>query len=399
MTQTLIGRQPILNREGQVHAYELLFRPSEVGTASQFDGNRATANVVVNALTEIGLEQVVGPHCAYINFTDDLLLSDTVLLLPKERVVIEILEDASISDELISAVSALAKQGYVFALDDFIYAAKWEPLIEIASVIKIDVLALGREEIKEHVDRLKGRRVKLLAEKVETFEQHASLLELGFDYFQGYYYAKPDIVARDRIPDNHLAVLRLLAALNSRAITTEEIEHLVSEDVALSYRLMRYLNSAFFALPKKIDSIRRAVVYFGIDMLRQWTTLLVMASVSGKPQILMQNALVRARMCEGLAKIRHLPDSDSYFTVGLFSVLDSLMDVPMTSIVDSLPLNDAMAAALLNRAGEQGAALNCVCAYEMCLWAEVEFADLSQKQIGKIYLESISWALDASSGL
>ncbi|MFT4560898.1 MAG: EAL and modified HD-GYP domain-containing signal transduction protein [Gammaproteobacteria bacterium] len=129
---------------------------------------------------------------------------------------------------------------------------------------------------------MKGRKVKLLAEKVETFEQHASLLDLGFDYFQGYYYARPDIVARDRIPDNHLAALRLLAALNNRAIKTEEIERLVSEDVALSYRLLRYLNSAFFALPKKIDSTRRAVVYFGIDMLRQWTTLPVMASVSGK---------------------------------------------------------------------------------------------------------------------
>ena len=355
--------------------------------------------MVVNALTEIGLDHVVGTHYAYINFTDDLLLSDAVLLLPKERVVIEILEDVTVSGELIDAVGALAKQGYVFALDDFIYEAKWEPLIEIASVIKIDVLALGIEEIKEHVHQLKGRSVKLLAEKVETFDQHAARLDIGFDYFQGNYYAKPDIVVRDRIPDNHLAVLRLLAALNNSAITIEEIERLVSEDVALSYRLLRYLNSAFFALPKKIDSIRRAVVYFGIDMLRQWTTLLVMASITGKPQVLMQNALVRAHMCEGLANLKHLPDPDSYFTVGLFSVLDSLMDASMTSIVEALPLDDAIVAALVERAGEQGAALDCVCAYEACRWSEVEFTGLTQSQIGKVYLDSISWALDASSGM
>lgn len=397
--QSLIGRQPILDRDGRVQAYELLFRPDAAAADRPFDGNQATASVIINALTEFGLDAVVGPHRAYINFTGDLLQSETALLLPKEQVVIEILEDVAISDALVAAVTGLARRGYELALDDFVYGPQWEPLIGLAATIKIDVLALDAAQLEAEVERLKRYEVKLLAEKVETAEQHEWLLELGFDLFQGYYYAKPNIVSRDRIPDDHHAVVRLLAVLNDRSATMEEIDALVSADVSLSYRLLRYLNSAFFALPKKVDSIRRALIFFGIDMLRQWVTLLVMAEVSGKPAVLMQNALVRARMCEQLAQMKGLPDPASYFTVGLFSVLDALLDTPMTVLVESLPLSADIVDALTNRGGDRGAALRCVCAYERCQWAEVEYGGVEREAIGKVYLQSIAWAFDAGSGL
>ncbi len=393
----MIGRQPILDRDGKLHGYELLFRPD--GTKRPFDGNHATANVIMNALTEFGLDHVTGPHRAYINFTAELLQNDTALLLPRDRVVIEILEDITVDNKLVEAVTGLSRSGYQLALDDFVYDTKWNPLIRVANTIKIDVLSMDIENVAAHVVKLKRGRMKMLAEKVETHQQHLQLLELGFDLFQGYYYAKPNIVSRRRIPENHLAVVRLLAALNDCSASMEEIEGLIVEDVSLSYRLLRYLNSAFFALPQKVNSIRRALIYFGIDMLRRWVSILVMAKVSGKPQVLMQNALVRARMCEGLAKHKELPDPETYFMVGLFSILDVLLDAPMATVIEPLPLSAEIVDALVNRGGDRGAALKCACAYEECRWADVKYDGVEREGIGEAYLDSVEWAFDATSGL
>jgi len=399
LAKSLIGRQPILDRHGRVRAYELLFRDETMTLEDGVDGNYATANVIANALTEFEFEDVVGPHQAFINFTADLLQNQTALLLPKDRVVIEILENVQVTKPLVKAAAELAQQGYHLALDDFIFEPQWEPLIIIAGTVKLDVLALSAAELEEHVKRLRRYDVRLLAEKVEDAEQHAWLMDLGFDLFQGYYYAKPNIVSRGRIPQNHVAVVRLLAALNQKSATIADIEKLVSEDVSLSYRLLRYINSAFIALPRKIDSIRRAVVYFGMDMLRHWASLLAMAGVDGKPKVLMENALVRARMCERLADEAGLPDSETFFTVGLFSILDGLLDAPMDTILEPLPLSPAIIDALLHGNGTYGAALRCVKAYETCDWSQVQFESLDREAIGKVYLDSIEWAFDAASGL
>jgi c-di-GMP phosphodiesterase len=233
--QSLVGRQPILDREGNVRAYELLFRLEVNAAALPFDGNRATATVIINALTEFDLDQLVGPHRAYINFTGDLLQDDTALLLPKDRIVIEILEDVIVNDELIEAAKGLTRQGYQLALDDFVYDPQWDPLLDLASIVKIDDLALDAACIAEQVERLRRYKVKLVAEKVETAQEHTTLLELGFDLCQGYYYAKPNIVARDKIPENHVAAVGLLATLYDDSATQQDIEALVTEDVALSY--------------------------------------------------------------------------------------------------------------------------------------------------------------------
>lgn len=399
IAQSLIGRQPILDRFGRVRAYELLFRGDMPNGSTVFDGNYATANVIANALTEFEFEDVVGPHQAFINFTDELLQNDTALLLPKERVVLEILENVNVTKQLVKAAAALADKGYHIALDDFVFEPQWEPLIVIAGTVKLDVMALSRKEVEQHVRTLRRYDVRLLAEKVEDADEHAWLMELGFDLFQGYYYAKPNVVSRTRIPQNHLAVVRLLAALNQKSATIEEIENLVSEDVSLSYRLLRYINSAFVALPQKVDSIRRAVIYFGIDMLRHWASLLVMAGVDGKPKVLMENALVRARMCERLAAKAGLPDAESFFTVGLFSILDSLLDTPMETILEPLPLSPEIVDALITGAGVYGEALRCVTSYETCDWANVKFQSVDRDTIGGIYLDSIEWAFDAASSL
>ena len=397
--QSMLGRQPIFDREGRLKAYELLFRDAHTDSAGVVDGSRATAQVIANALTEFDLDDVVGQHKAFINFTSELLVSDIVYLLPKERTVIEVLEDVSVTPKLVAAVAKLAADGYHIALDDFEYSPAWDPLIAVAQTVKLDVLALGEKSLASHVDRLRRYDLTLLAEKVEDQAQHNTLLDMGFDLFQGFYYAKPNVVSRARIPQNHLAVVRLLGALNNPAAGIEEIEALVAEDVSLSYRLMRYMNSAFVAVPQKVESIRRAVIYFGMDMLRHWASLLVMASVDGKPKAIMESALVRARMCEGLARACDEKEPDSFFTVGLFSILDALLDAPMETIVAPLPFSSAIKDALIKGKGTQGSALSCVCAYEQCHWEGVEFRHLPRAEIGRIYLESIEWAFEATSAL
>lgn len=399
IARSLIGRQPILDRHGRVRAYELLFRGDRPNEAADFDGNYATARVIANALTEFDFEEVVGPHQAFINFTEELLQNDLALLLPKERVVLEILENVKVTKQIVKAAAALADKGYHIALDDFVFEPQWEPLIVLAGTVKLDVMALSRDALEEHVQTLRRYDVRLLAEKVENAEEHAWLMDLGFDLFQGYFYARPNIVSRTRIPQNHLAVVSLLAALNQKSSSIDDIEKLVSEDVSLSYRLLRYINSAFIALPQKVDSIRRAVIFFGMDMLRHWASLLVMAGVEGKPKVLMENALVRARMCERLATQAGLPDAESFFTVGLFSILDSLLDTPMNVILEPLPLSPDIVEALTTGAGVYGEALRCVTSYETCDWANVKFQNLDRQAIGAVYLDSIEWAFDAAGSL
>ncbi|MCZ6664504.1 MAG: EAL domain-containing protein, partial [Gammaproteobacteria bacterium] len=288
--RALVGRQPILDRALNVMGYELLFRPSAEEAPAPFDGNRATAQVILNTVTEIGLENVVGKHRAFINFTDELLIDGTARLLPHNQVVLEVLEDAVVNEELMEALTVLVDAGYELALDDFVYEPKWDYLMRLASIIKIDVLASSREEICSLFERCKAYDVKLLAEKVETQEQFDELFELGFDLFQGYFFTEPKVISQERIPENHINLLNLLAKLQDIKASTSEIERLVSLDISLSFKLLRSLNSAYFSMPQKIDSIHRAVVYVGLDMLRRWASLMVMANVEGKPSELLQTA-------------------------------------------------------------------------------------------------------------
>ncbi len=277
--RALVGRQPILDRALNVVGYELLFRPSTEEAAAPFDGNRATAQVILNTIAEIGLDNVVNGRPAFINFTDEHLISGTAQLLPQQQVVIEVLEDAVVNDELIDALTVLVNAGYTLALDDFVYDSKWDCLLEIASTVKIDILASSSEEIRSIVERSKSLNVKLLAEKVETQEQFDEMFELGFELFQAYFFAKPKVISHAILPPNHISLLRFLATLQDKEATADEIEGLVSQDASLSYKLLRCINSAHFALPQKIDSIRRAVVYFGLDLLRRWACLLAMANI------------------------------------------------------------------------------------------------------------------------
>ncbi len=399
MGDIFIGRQAIYDRKQGVYAYELLFRPARQNTADVIDGDKATSNVIVNTFMEIGLEKIVGDKPAFINLTRTFFVEENTISLPRDRVVLELLEDIKADEEVVEGVKRLRQQGYTIALDDFIYHASLQPLVELADIIKIDVMALSHDEIRDHVALLRKPSLRLLAEKVETREELDFCMELGFDYFQGYFFSQPKIIQGRRLPNNRLAILKLLSRLQDPDITPEALENLIAQDVAFSFKILRYVNSAAIALPRKIDSIRQAVVILGMGLIRSWTTLLAMSQVDDKPTELVVIAMIRAKMAENMARARKEPDPDVYFTVGLFSALDALMDNSMEEILTQLPLAEHISEALLHHSGIHGKTLSCVLAYERGEWENIQCDTMDSTAIRDAYLAAVQWANETCQAL
>lgn len=403
MQDVYIGRQPIFDRDLEVYAYELLFRSGSLNQAARtdvpFDGDRATSQVIVNAFIEIGLDRIVGDQPAFINLTRSFVTARTPLPFPQDRVVLEILEDIEPDAEVLSCLRELADRGYRMALDDFVFKEERRALLELAHIVKIDLMSVPREELQAQVALLRRHDVKLVAEKIETREDFDYCRELGFDYFQGYFLSRPHIVQGRQPPPNRLAVLRLLARLQDPQADAGDIERLVAQDVALSYKLLRYINSAFFALPKKIESIRQAVIYLGTRAIRTWVSLLVVAGLDDKPAALVNQAMQRARMCELLAQRARRPQPEAYFTVGLFSLLEALIDAPLETILDTLPFTDDIRNALLRQEGPYGEALACAVAYEHGRFGEARFDRLGAAEMTDTYLAATYWADQSANTL
>ena len=392
MYSVFIGRQPIYDRDLVLYAYELLYRSNSlVNEAGEIDENIATAQVVTNLFMEFGLERLVGKHRAFINLPRGFVVGDLPLPFQCDQIVLEILEDINIDDQVIEGVTDLRSRGYDIALDDFIFHEKLRPLVNASRFVKIDILAMTRMEVSEHVTILRKHDVKLLAEKVETQEDYVFARDLGFDYFQGYFFCRPKIMVQQSIPPNRLAIIRLLGKLQDSRVQVKELAELVTQDVAISFKLIRLLNSAYYALPKKVESVHHAIVYLGMQQIKQLVSLLALANIPDKPHELIGTSLVRAKMCELIAGLRK-KSKETGFTVGLFSVLDALMDAPMETLLNSLPLADEIKDAILRHEGEAGLALRCVLAYDEGRWQEVVLPGVESGQITSCYLAAVKWA-------
>lgn len=399
MSDIFIGRQPIYDRKLGVYAYELLFRSEQSNAADITDGDKATSDVIVNAFLEIGLDNIVNKRKAFINLTRSFFVNHQTISLPKDRVVLELLEDIEADDEVIEGVMRLSEQGYTIALDDFIYHESLKPLVKLANLIKIDIMSLDRNEIRDHVQALRKHPVKLVAEKVETQQDFDYCKDLGFDYFQGYFFAQPKVIRSRRLPNNRIAILKLLRRLQDPDITPDQFEDLVAQDVAFSYRILRYVNSAAYSLSRKIESIQQAVVIIGLQTIKSWTTLLAMSQVDNKPTELVVTAMVRGKMAEELARAEKYESPDAFFTIGLFSALDALMDNTMEEILTQLPLAEHISNALLHHQGVHGEILSCVLAYERGEWEQVKRSTLSMSRIRDCYLSAVHWAEDTCQQL
>jgi c-di-GMP phosphodiesterase len=356
----------------------------------------ATATVVLNALTELDLGRIVGRKTAWVNVSHEFVTGGLAHALPSDLVGLEIPETEQFDDEMVGALRELKAAGYKLALDDFRYREGSESLLELFDAVKLNINELGRQPLTELVERLKPYEGKLVAEKLGTQEQHEACVEAGCDLFQGYFFCRPAVACTRGIAANRLALLQVAAALNDPEVELEQIEQLVAHDVALSFRLLRYVNSAFFGLRGDVRSIGQALALLGLDNVRRWSTLSVLASIDDKPTELTVTALTRARFCELAGAPLGIASGAELFTLGLFSVLDAMMDAPMIDVVASLPLAAEMREALVGRKGKRGLLLECVAALET---GEISDMPSIVANAGDLYLDALMWSNSAAESL
>lgn len=391
MADFIIGRQQILDRNLNIFAYELLFRGQGLDLTDKEEATQATNQIITDAIIEIGINNIVDEHRAFINFTTQNILEKTPLSLPKDRIVIEVLENVKIDLRVINNLREMSQQGYLIALDDFVFTEEWKPLVEFADIIKLDVLEMGEAKVRDVIAQLAPYKLKLLAEKVETHHEYEYLRELGCEYFQGFFFSKPNLVAGKRMGVNQLAAVRLLTTINSPNVEFDELARVISEDVGLSYKLLHYINSAFFSIPTKIQSINQAIAYLGMNELKRWINILMLSSLSDKPMVVMQNALIRGKMCELLARLVG-QKTENFFLIGMLSSLDSILDISIEEALEQLPLGEDISGAILEFKGLGGEALSCVLGYERWETGAITFGNVDQAKIGEAYIESINWA-------
>lgn len=392
ITQVYIARQPILDRSLNVAFYELLYR-SHAGADSAYVVNdeQATSELLVNSLIEIGLDNITSKERAFINLTREYIIGDWPLPLEPRRVGLELLENEIPDKPLVEALQTRARQGFMIALDDFIYEPQYDHVLNVAHIVKLDVLALGEDGLRDQIEILKRFPVKLLAEKVETHDQFNICRDLGFDYFQGFFISRPELLSGAGLRTSRFATLQLLSEVQDPDISLDRLEEILAQDVALSYKLLRYINSAFFNLSRELKTVRQALVYLGLRALRVWVSLMIVIDAEERPHALKELALTRARFCHCLAERLGEEDLGPFFTAGLFSTLDALLGVPMDEILDRLPFGEETKQALINHSGRVGHILRCAVEHERGQWNECEDLPLTPAEITDAYCEALAW--------
>lgn len=393
-----IGRQPILDKQQKIIGYELLFRRNSDATDAAFtDDLLATSRVLANTLSNMGADWLLGDKLAFINASTSMLMSDFLELLPVERAVLEVLESTLPTPELLARCRELRAKGYRLALDDFELTPESAPLLEIASFIKLDIQKLNEKgKLEAHVKALEKHPAKLIAEKVETQQEHKLCEELGFTYYQGFYFAHPETLTAKVINPAYAIVLELLNKVRSNA-EVKEIETSFKRDVALSFKLLRYINSVGFGLSCEIQSIRHALAILGYQQLYRWLTLLLVTAGEGSTSpALMKTAVTRGRLTELLGKDMLEPaDRDNLFIVGVFSLLDVMLEMPMDQVLDSLALPESITDALLQRQGIYGPFLQLTEACEGGNTSNIEMLALSLQlepdNVNQSHLSALAW--------
>lgn len=389
-----VARQPILDLDGTVHAYELLFRS---GPESVFrgDGDLATRTMFDNTVF-FGMETLTGGLPAFVNCTLEALTGNLVEVLPPSLTVLEVLETVEPTPPLIEACQRLKSQGFRLALDDFIWDPKFLPLVELADYIKVDFTLSGSEERKHLLRHIHPRPIALLAEKVETQEEYAQARAEGFTLFQGYYFCRPTLLKNRNIPANGRSHLDLLRLLQDQPFDLLRVSQLVKSDAALTYRLLRLVNSPLFAVRQEVSSIHTAILAVGEAAFRQLATLAIASEfTAGQPSELMRMALVRARFCELAASHCALDPTEQYL-LGMFSLLPAMLRIPMSGIVPSLPLRQEISDALLGATNHERCPLGWMEAWEQADWARCDSMALStgvdSSCLSRCAKEALDWA-------
>ena len=393
-----VARQAIFNRKQNVVAYELLFRNSAENFFPDIEEGQATARLIMENQLNLGTRHITSGKTALINIGPDSLKHNLCDFLPCKDVVIELLETIEPTDDNYQLCRELFHKNYKLALDDFVYNEQWERFLKFIKLVKFDIAQTPLSDIAEIVEKLKQhKKIKILAEKIETQADYHQAHKMGFDYFQGYFFAKPTMHEQQDIDYNYALVVAIYAQVMKPSPDIKQISVLFEADAALEYKLMRLINSGVFPIQSKISSIKQALVYLGHERLKKFVSLIVTAHTAGKkPAELMQVCVVRARFCELIAKQVSKSLAGEAFLTGLFSLLDAILDQPMSLLVEKLPFPDDIKAALLNEKNTLYYILNVVQAYETGSWWTLEKAvillNVKSDVLPGLYNQAVDWA-------
>ncbi|WP_312654103.1 EAL and HDOD domain-containing protein [Aminipila sp.] len=392
-----VGRQPIFDRNMNVFAYELLYRRSMNNFFEEIDDNKATAELINNYFLSMHSVELTSGTKAFINFSQDMLLMEIPLLLPVDTTVVEVLERVEINEDIIAACRKLRDNGYLIALDDFVFNESYLPLMEIAHIIKIEFSAVDHETQRKLIKKYKNK-IKFLAEKVETREEYLLALDMGYDYFQGYFFSKPVIVKGKEIGSLNNSLIRIMNELNKKEPDYQRISQIIETDMGLSYKLLKLANSAFFGTRNQILSIKQALVQLGLIEIKKWVYLMMLKDIQIiENKELIRNCFIRAKFMELLALETGKTDRQSeYFMTGMFSSINVLLNRDMNEIVNELCLADDVKEALLGTDNEIKRILDIVINYELLKFNAIDNDKdyfITRENLSFVYIDALKWVM------
>jgi c-di-GMP-related signal transduction protein len=393
-----VARQPIFDKKQKVVAYELLFRNNLNNAYDSIDADKATIDVISNGFLLIGMESLTGGKRAFINFTESLLKSDIATKLPKNQVVIEILENVEVTDEVVRACKILKSKGYILALDDFEFDPKYEPLINIVDIIKVDFKLTKGLERRKIIEKINSKRIKFLAEKVETMEEFEYAIKDGYTYFQGYFFSKPVIMSAKELPSYKSSYNMLLAELSKKEIDFYNLESIIKRDVSLSYKLLKFINSASFGFKTQVDSIIHALTLLGKEDVMKWVYLIALKDIGeNKPDELMRTSVIRAKFGEMIApKIGMKSRESDVFFMGMLSLINAITNLSMEAAISQIPISEDIKMALTGGTNKFRDVYELITAYEAGEWNSFSTVasklNFDEKVAPELYIKALEWS-------
>lgn len=393
-----LARQPIFNKEREVYAYEILYRSgAQNGFSGDVGDDEASSKVIFDTFQSFGLENLTGGKPAFINFPATLIKEEIATLFPQEYLVVELLETVEPTPKIVEKCRSLKEAGYIIALDDFIYSPKFEPLIDLADIIKVDFIESSLRDIINLKTSLGQREVTLLAEKVETWDEFHLAVDLGFELFQGYFFSKPEIVTTGSLSPLQINYFQLISKVNEENMDFDELTQIITRDVSLTYNLLKLVNSAYFGQRTRVNSVKQALVVLGEREIRKWVTLITLQGMSTERfSAPVSLSLIRARFAELLAQVTGFHNhQEELFLTGLFSMLDVLLQRPMPQILDEVQAPLAVKEVLLHGTGPFEDICMAVASYEQGEWDKIEASakklNVEASALTKAYLEALRW--------
>ncbi len=394
-----VARQPIFTTQKKIFGYELLFRLGLENAFPDIDGDTATSSVLSNTFFSFELKEILGDKPGLINFTKELILQRVPLLFPQRHIIIEVLENIEPDEEIIAALSQFKEKGFNIALDDFIYHEKFEPMMDLCRIIKFDLIATPLETLPEIIKNIQSKwDITLLAEKVETYEEFELAKKMGFKLFQGYFFSRPEILSKKEISPSSISKLKLINAVGQKNLDLKKVAGLIRQDVSVSFKLLKFINSAYFRRPTPIHTIKEAITFLGTDELKKFINIVAVSGLNeNKPTELVRLSVIRARMCEQCGSVikTHFT-TDELFTLGLFSLMDAMLDSRMADILENISFSEKIKNALMKKDRNFQKILNIVNGFEQGDWQNSFYAVMSgtstEKKLPGFYLDAIQMA-------